>query len=297
MSYRVGGYLYGAKDADAIPFSRAMDKFKDLSKSVPGVWFDGTVPDVGMTKFAGSSLVSLEEFTPISNQYEYSSCVSNAWADALEILIGIDRKARGSFEPVPQLSRMFLYWNARSRDGLHGMDGGSHIHSAARQLQEIGICPESIWPYTYENLKRTPSLEAFNMASDNTVSGLYEIQGDRGDAVEVCINCGHPVVLGIAVGQNFMESNGVDVLGPPRDEKGRHAVIITGVRTWPGGKRTFRLRNSWGDGWGHKGHCEISEEYLNDSRTNDLWVATRMDDLCILQRAVRARTFFSGARS
>jgi len=220
----------------------------------------------------------LPEYTPISNQLSLGSCVANAWADALEIMLGIDLG-----EDAPQLSRLFLYWTARCKSQLQHEDRGCFIRDAARQLLELGIPRESTWAYVEDNVFTSPPLEAFNEASEHQIRGLFRIDGTgqtRIDEVEACLRFMQPVVFGTAVGQDFADYNGSQlVFDPPISPVGRHAMIIVGMRTRLNGAREFRVRNSWGEEWGDKGHAWISEAYLCSNQTSDLWMGTTTKDL------------------
>ena len=84
----------------------------------------------------------IKEYTPISDQLTLNSCVGNATADALEILLGIQGATS-----VKQLSRLFLYYNARVYDKNTDKDEGTYIRNCFRSLTDLGICSEATWNY------------------------------------------------------------------------------------------------------------------------------------------------------
>jgi C1A family cysteine protease len=257
---KVGGYLPD-------PFDRSDKRMKLIRNSLK---------DMAVT--SGEHII--QEYTPISEQLNLSSCVANACADALEILLGLERHGNST-----QLSRLFIYWIARSFSGDHKRDAGSYIRIAAQQMMKLGVPPEKYWPYNISRVFTSPTLEAFNIASDNTINGMYRIDSvmdDRVEDVETAIQANHPVVFGTVVGTDFQAyRGGGDAFGPTLHEVGRHAMILTGVRHRADGQREFLVRNSWGDGWGDQGHAWMNEGYIEWSETQDLWVFTRMQELVV----------------
>lgn len=234
----------------------------------------------------GDSEIIIPEYTPISNQGRAGSCVANSCADMLEMLLGVERvEARRPVGEIPQLSRLFLYWVARATHKAQHKDEGTFIRAAATQLMTIGIPPETCWPYDLNNVCKSPTLEAYTLASDNKIEGMFRITSTGGNRVEdirAAIEFNHPVVFGTIVGDDFGSYRGEDrVFDLPTHIKGRHAMLITGFRTRDNGSTDFYVRNSWGDGWGLYGHVWLSQEYIQDSQTQDLWVGTRMKELVL----------------
>ena len=217
----------------------------------------------------------IQEFTPISDQGILGSCVCNAWADALEILTGLDDPKK-----VTQLSRLFLYWTTRSAMGTQKKDTGTYPRLAAVQLRTVGICDEDTWPYDVAKAFTSPGLESFNIASDNMISSYYRV-ADVGraklDDFDLAVRAKHPVIIGLDVGDNFFGYVPGTVMGAATKVAGGHAVIVVGVRRYADGRRDFLIRNSWGNGWGEAGHAWISQEYAMTAY--DPWVPTVMKEL------------------
>lgn len=227
---------------------------------------------------ATSSTYLIPEYTPISNQGQLSSCVANATADAFEILKGLEDP-----NTVEQLSRLFVYWNARLYDKATDKDDGTYIMYAMQSLVDYGICSESTWQYNTNKVFAQPNQIAYKEADDNTfkVDEFYKIRtsGDyRLKDVEAAIRANHPVVFGTNVDLAFENFNGGDTaIDPPSTSVGGHAMVIVGVRYNP--NLEFCIRNSWSDAWGNKGHAWLSSKYIAWDKTNDLHVATRMSNL------------------
>ena len=219
----------------------------------------------------------IQEYTPISNQLNLGSCVANATVDALEILMGLSGK------PV-QLSRLFVYWNARLYDKSTDKDEGTYIKNAFNSLAKDGVCPESVWEYNTNKVFAQPPMEAYRQGLDNTIHSFYRINatGDkRIEEIESAIRANHPVVFGTGVTNSFLTyESSVDKVWFAPSEKiaGLHAMIITGVRNM-GDETHFLIRNSWGTDWGNKGHTWFDSSYLLHSTTSDIWVPTLMPNL------------------
>lgn len=223
----------------------------------------------------------ITEYTPISNQLSLGSCAANSGSDMWEILYGQNHP-----NDVPQLSRLFLYWNARVYSQDTGKDEGTYIHNAIDSLTKMGVCLESLWPYDVSKVFTQPNQICYKQGDDNTFKNYYQIMSfdnERLDEIELAIRANHPVVFGTQVDQDLMNYTGDPnkVFEFPKNPKGGHAILVTGVRTNAAGKREFLIRNSWGAGWGIGGHAWFSSEYMTNDETSDIFVGTLMPDLLI----------------
>lgn len=212
----------------------------------------------------------IPEFTPISNQKHLGSCVANSVCDSMEIILGLTGK-------VQQLSRLFVYWNARMYTKSTDKDEGCFIRNAFDSVKRLGICLESTWEYDTNKVFAQPPLEAYREASDNKVDGFYRITTEnsfRIDDIEFAIRSNCPVVFGTGVSSEFTKYFGGDgrVWNTPAVTVGNHAMIVVGVRN-DGPRKEFLIRNSWGEGWGDKGRTWFDSSYLSSDSTLDLWVS------------------------
>lgn len=221
---------------------------------------------------AADTVYRIPEATPISNQMSLGSCAANATADALEILLGLEK------ESVLQISRLFIYWNARKYEELQNKDEGTLISLALQSLVDFGVCREDLWDYRIDRVFSQPTILAYKEADDNRIDSFYRIRATGDELlqqVEAAIRVNHPVVFGVPVGKEMMTYSG-GILQPPAESLGNHALIVVGVDSSSG---AFLIRNSWGEDWGEKGHCWFSKEYLLQAQ--DLHVPTRMPGLLL----------------
>lgn len=226
----------------------------------------------------------IPEYTPISNQLSLSSCVGNACGDALELLKGIENPNK-----VEQISRLFIYYNARNIIRETDKDEGCYIHDALNSLKTLGTCRETIWKYDINEVFTKPSIESYREGNDNTITEFYQINSSSAQRlkdIEVALRANHPVIFGSQVGSEFVNydagrDGGNKVFGVPSDDVGGHAILITGIRTNKDNQKEFLIRNSWGPFFGVNGHCWFSADYITWNKTDDLFVPTRMPDFVL----------------
>lgn len=205
--------------------------------------------------------------SPILNQGSLSSCVSNAIAQAIRIVL----LEKGEANPE-LLSRLFSYWIARNQHGDAGVDNGTFIRLAIKGLNRVGRPPESAWPYDVNRYSEKPPPAVFMEAHDKRKANYYRIAEYGAERVEVikrALAAGHPVVFGTDVSTEFLDNVGTQgVIKPPVDGQlaGGHAMVVTGYnQVGP------MITNSWGDDWGQGGRARFDWSYLTWERTRDLW--------------------------
>jgi len=256
----LSGYKFSPPDARDKPF--------DLIK--PAL--------VGLAESAAGQEHIIREHTPVSFQGSLGSCVANSVGDLIEIVIGLEDPAN-----VVQISRLHLYWNARSYTRDTDKDEGTYIRNAIDSLRTLGVCRESTWPYDTSKVFAQPPLEAYKESLDNKIQAYYRIAGmnqSRIDGVEAAVRANHPVTIATAVDNSFLAyRGGGKVWHAPSSWMGFHAMIVVGVRVSSSGRREFLLRNSWGAGWGDNGHVWVDEDYVGWTQTEDCWVVTRVPSL------------------
>ena len=224
--------------------------------------------------FGGSlpAMVDLRPFlTPVEDQGDTNSCTANAVAGACEYLI--KRKMGDSTYDV---SRLFIYYNARKRAEDRIKDEGCVIQYAVESIQDLGVCPEKIWPFDKRIVNRRPSETSYDLGQRFKVGGMENVPVEL-DVWRQALAEGHPIVFGTELYESFDDctANGGFVSMPAPDESGRashggHAMLCVGYSDQDS---VFIVRNSWGASWGDRGYCYMPYNYLiNDRLTGDCWV-------------------------
>lgn len=216
----------------------------------------------------------IKELIPCLDQGDFGACVIHSWASAQEIVLGLK-------DPnfITPLSRNFLYGECRSIMGTFGEDSGTYPWLAGDRLKKVGCALEKDWPYTKDLRFRRPPVEVYTFASDNRAVEAYRITSygeDRLNDIELALRANHPVIFGTRVGEQiFTWAAGDPPLEPPKDNKGGHSMVWTGIARDRMGRRRFWTRNHWSTEYGDNGHLWMDEDYVLLSDTSDLWVVTR----------------------
>ena len=224
-------------------------------------------------------------FKDISNQFSLPACSANACADMMEaatvlekVLAGMPlEEARAS---TPDLSRMFLWWNARnemypSRAG--DPTSGTYNRLSMDILMRHGVCTEARWPYDEAKAKARPSIMSYREAVVNRFDAFYCISSkgeQRVAEIIQALSAKHNVLFGTALAQAFRTYTGgvLHIPGGSDPIIGRHAMVICG---WDPSRQAFKVRNSWSPAWGEAGYWWMSKDYVMWSNTKSLWVATK----------------------
>ncbi len=247
--------------------------------------YDYLTPSADAEKYKASSTiksttlppkVDLRAFmTAVEDQKSLSSCTANAVAGAYEYLI---KKflAKKAFD----VSRLFIYYNARLRAGYEIEDKGSHIQYAVDSLMKIGACKEDTWVYDLKSVNKKPNEESYIAAADFKIE-KKKIIPTKLETWKQVLAEGYPIVFGTALFSSFdtcTKNKGI-VSMPSPDETGRkahglHAMLCVGYSEVD---KMFIVRNSWGDKWGDKGYCYMPFEYLMNAKFNlgDSWIFGR----------------------
>jgi C1A family cysteine protease len=199
------------------------------------------------------------------DQRSTSSCVGNAWAQAVRLAY----LAAG--KPCPELSALDVYRLARNLDGTAG-DDGTYLRSGGAAVRKLGVSTEAAWPFDEARVNAQPPFSARHSAFDlSGARGYYRLaEGDVG-AVQRALAGGLPVVAGWQVSEVFRSSDGrslVDVQQAPI--AGGHALCVVGYDTAAANiSPSFTLCNSWGAGWGFNGRFHATADFVTSA--SDVW--------------------------
>lgn len=221
--------------------------------------------------FTTDPVVDLRQWcSPVEDQGHAGSCVGNGTVAALELL---QNRLYGRYT---NLSRLFVYYNARLMTQDQDKDVGSYISVAFETLKNIGTCSEENWPYDLNNLFARPTWSSYGEAYANKVNSYYKISGSgetRIDVIKCVISSLYPVVFGMKVDQAYMDhtsSAPVPMFNSDRS-KGGHCQVIVGFDNV---HRLFIVKNSWGTSWGCDGYALVPFEYLDAADASDFYVPT-----------------------
>jgi C1A family cysteine protease len=212
--------------------------------------------------------------TPVEAQGEIGSCTANAMAGAYEYL------AKRTLGEAGDVSRLFIYYNARALDDETDQDEGTTILNCIKVLQEMGTCPEPVWPYDPESVFEEPHGEAYEAALNFRLEEAERIAVDL-YAMKHCLAEGYPFAFGLPLFESFMREGNKGIPMPKPDQEeyiGGHAMLCVGYSE---AQKVFVVRNSWGEDWGDLGYCYVPYDYLANPEFNDgdCWVVRSVTDL------------------
>ncbi len=194
--------------------------------------------------------------SPVEDQLHLGSCVGQAVVGAYELLLNkVDRKK------FTDLSRLFVYYNARLLDNSVEEDVGAYVRDGIKAVNKYGVCSESTWPYLIERFANAPSIQSYEDAQRRLIKNYYRIESIK-DIVDA-LNADNPVVTSMNVYDSFYELDrpGTTILPMPRAEEnviGGHAVTFVGYDL---SKKLFLARNSFGEDWGEEGYFWVPFDY------------------------------------
>lgn len=216
--------------------------------------------------------------TRVEDQSELNSCVANAVVGAYEYLA-----KRHHGDESMDVSRLFVYYNARLQQGWEEEDEGAEIVDAIESLKEYGACSEETWPYDEDMVNEEPSQEAYDEASWFVVEDMKRVR-TKIDLWKQALAEGYPIIFALKLYNSFDKHKKRGLVPVPgkreagREEHGGHAMLCVG---YSDPDRVFIVRNSWGSSWGDKGYCYIPYDYLMSDEFNydDSWIIRQVEPL------------------
>lgn len=206
-------------------------------------------------------------YTPVEDQLTTSSCAANAVVGALEY-----HQVRMGGK-VKDLSRMFIYWNARRMADREGDDCGCTMPLVMAATLGYGACREELWPFDKSQLTVRPTQECYNDAGEYEAISFARIT--PGDNVRAAVAAGLPVIFGAWFpGSMYDAAASTGVMPGPAEQKEQpgsgHCMVIVG---YDHPAQQWIVRNSWGAQWGDKGYLRIPYASMNAySPVDCFWV-------------------------
>lgn len=223
----------------------------------------------------------LSNLSYVYDQGRLGSCTANALGSAFEYA-QINQNLE-DFIP----SRLFIYYNERDIEGTIKYDSGAALSDGIKSLTDLGVCPETIWPYDISKFAEKPSLMSYMNASTHQVMASRRVPITI-DGFKTMINMGYPVSFGFTVYNSFetqeVANTGIMPMpGPNEKPIGGHAVLCIGyddtMKSADGKNVGFLLvRNSWSESWGKKGNFYMPYAYITSGLVSDLWVITKNEE-------------------
>ena len=221
--------------------------------------------------------VDLRKFMTAVEEQVGSSCVANALTGAYEYI------AKREMQDESDVSRLFVYYNARYLDDAQDEDGGSFMEFAIKGLQEYGACSETNWPNDEDLILEEPHEDAYAEAENFKITDSQSLETDL-DVWRNALAEGHPIAFALNTFESFDDAcnNKGRVSMPKKKENirktdGWHAMLAVG---YSDPDKVFIVRNSWGEEWGEKGYCYIPYDYvINENYNgNDSWIIKAIDE-------------------
>jgi len=203
--------------------------------------------------------------TYIYTQGKFGTCTSSAICTALKYS-----------NPNFYGSRMFMYYNERTFRNNQGIDSGSFLTDGIKVLMQYGICQETTWPYTSQNLTTKPNEQAYNEACLNKNNILILNVPQNIYSMKKVLSMGKPFIVGIRIFDYFtsLVASTTGRIRMPKEQeyyqspKG-HVAVVVGYNDTTG---SWIVRNSWGPNWGYFGHFFLRYNYLlNPDTCTDIW--------------------------
>lgn len=173
---------------------------------------------------------------------------------------------------VPPSTRSHRYWNAEGwwgdQDGTsqcvafawtHWVEDGPVTHEGRPPILDPGDLYDEAqrvdeWPgEDYDGTSVRAGAKVLKMLD---LISEYRFASSVGEVVKTLLELG-PVVAGTAWVQGMMEPDAEGFVEVTGSSVGGHAYKLDGVNVKRG---VLRLKNSWGQGWGRRGHAFIAIE-------------------------------------
>lgn len=220
------------------------------------------------------------QMPPIYDQGQLGSCTANATGGIMQHRQMAEGQAEGSNVP----SRLFIYYEERKHGGYPlDQDTGAEVRDGLWVLANVGAPPESDEPYDIGQFAEQPSQQAYNDAKKyEAVKYQKIIIGPGAPMRNALATHGCPIAFGFPVPEQF-EDPSWDVANTPlplpdanTNFIGGHAVIVVGY-DWTLSHfqvPVFKIRNSWGENWGDRGHFYMDYRWFTPQLqlASDLWI-------------------------
>ncbi len=172
--------------------------------------------------------VDLRPFLTKVEEQVGMSCVANTCAGAYEYL------AKRNLGKATDVSRLFIYYNARAESDSQEDDDGTTMLDAIEALKKYGACREDLWPNEEDSINAEPPEEAYTHGAHFKIAEAEYVETDLA-LWKSTLAEGYPIAFCLNTFTSFdhaTESKGRVPL-PKRDEQEReehgwHAMLCVG---------------------------------------------------------------------
>lgn len=239
-----------------------------------------------------------EHCSPVEDQGQVGSCTANAVVGAMEYRI------RKEGKPAVDLSRMFVYFNARRMAGNQNVDSGAQISQGMAAFLAFGAPPEDAWPYDPNLIASVPEDTVYRKALDHVPTEYARVEGL--ESVKGSLARGYPVVFAASLPEKFWDSVRATGRAPAptkeeidaaHTEYGTHAMLLVGYDDDQG---EMLIRNSWGRDWGENGYFRIGiDTWTATTARTTTWILGKLEasgDFTIVRPKVEAKPVEGGVK-
>lgn len=222
--------------------------------------------------------VDLRKFCPpVENQLNTQSCVANAVVAALEL-----QQIKAGMAHT-DLSRLFVYYNARKLFDMQTKDGGTFVKLAMAAMLAYGCCEERLWPFDTTRINTQPPIQCYQSAQ--TFQAFQFARTPNGEAALSVLAQDFPVVFTMTAPLAYYQAAAKTGIMPRPDEirtppqPAGHSMLLVGYDL---ADRTYLVRNSWGPQFADNGYFRIPFETLDVwSLPNDYWTIGEIEKVSL----------------